>query len=35
VIDEFGVAVPLIIVLLAIGLWLKQKPALHLQVASA
>jgi membrane protease YdiL (CAAX protease family) len=35
VIDEFGVAVPLIIVLIAIGLWLKHRPALHLQGAAA
>jgi len=34
-IDEFGVAVPLIIVLIAIGLWLKHRPALHLQGAAA
>jgi membrane protease YdiL (CAAX protease family) len=34
VIDEFGVAVPLIIVLIAVGLWLKNKPALRLQNAA-
>ncbi|HEY2780486.1 MAG TPA: CPBP family intramembrane glutamic endopeptidase [Steroidobacteraceae bacterium] len=34
VIDEFGVAVPLIIVLIAVGLWLKKKPALRLQSAA-
>ena len=27
-VDEFGVAVPLIIVLFAIGFWLNRKPAL-------
>jgi hypothetical protein len=35
VIDEFGVAVPLIIALIAIGLWLKHRPALHLQGTAA
>ncbi len=33
VVDEFGVAVPLIIVLIAIGLWFKHKPAPDLRPA--
>ena len=35
VIDEFGVAVPLVIVLFAIGFWLNRKPALSFMPAAA